>query len=988
LRFDKQQRQVVFHACRTGGPGDPPRPNVNILVYDQNGTEIQNIQGIECDLNGALVPVTIVGEHITWINVYGAGAGWGLDDLEFETDPPPQPPPLPPPPAPPPPPAKDFALRFADGVFTPRVLALRPGQTITRELVIERNESSFGPIRLVPLRFSGGLRATVTPSTVSGAGVEKATLTITADRLVAPRYLRTAAIRAEPSPTAGTANRLLTFPVLVQGQLAVWVEGIEITQGVQTDNQPREQTYNGVRLVRGKKTVVRVFVDFRGAEPQRARGLPPRPPVGMALYGTDASGRALPGSPLVPDWSPPSKGLSLNDPALIREERESTTTSFVFVLPERWTRGPITLTARALAPRPSQFAYRLRPEPLAAALCIDTRCGASPSWTLRGVTFADQPRAKVISALEVLSVLDGKLTGIPTPAERTFEKLLALSPIPFVFLNSRNERTPWPTYRAVRFAPGDAITETTQAWDDDTGRLGDLVLGVFASPGGGGYAPGPRVGVADATRDANGDPRRPVTVVAHEMLHLLGLGHADTACGGGGAGFPDPDGRMRSVGLDTTVGSGGSAAGDPPYRVIPDNRPASPGFDLMSYCNLQAAGDPQHWISARHWNYLLGLGPPPGTRRLAGRAGIPSLTVRARVTDGQVAITSVRPVQASAVPPPAAASHVLVARDAGGAIVSSTPMQEHPVEGAAGAQAYVALEASVPAANVARLEIVRAGSVVASADRSKTAPTVRFLAPGEGARVRGRGLVTVLWLAADADGDPLDVSLDYSTDGGRTFTTVAGGVDRGGVKLPVELLAASTQARLRLRVNDGFNSASATVALVVEPRAPLVTILEPGPGQRSQAGSALYLRGGAVDDRGRRIPPGRLRWYAGARLLGAGDTLSAALPAGTRAIRLVATDRSGRSGSASVPVRTQATFPFFLRLDAPRRLSRNARALTLTAASTQPASLRIAGLVVDLGRSARRLSVPVSPGTSALTLRLVLTAGGKSTTQVVVVPRR
>ena len=57
-------------------PGGRQRPNFNVLAYDSNGTEIVNLQGIECDLNGALVPVTVSSTHISYLNVYGAGSGW------------------------------------------------------------------------------------------------------------------------------------------------------------------------------------------------------------------------------------------------------------------------------------------------------------------------------------------------------------------------------------------------------------------------------------------------------------------------------------------------------------------------------------------------------------------------------------------------------------------------------------------------------------------------------------------------------------------------------------------------------------------------------------------------------------------------------------------------------------------------------------------------------------------------------------------------
>jgi hypothetical protein len=102
IRFDRQQRKVTLYVCRTGGAGDPSQPNVNVDAFDSNGTQIDNQQGIQCNLNGPLVPVTVEKQNITYIHVAGTGgsappgAGWGLDDLEFETAPAPQPPPPPP----------------------------------------------------------------------------------------------------------------------------------------------------------------------------------------------------------------------------------------------------------------------------------------------------------------------------------------------------------------------------------------------------------------------------------------------------------------------------------------------------------------------------------------------------------------------------------------------------------------------------------------------------------------------------------------------------------------------------------------------------------------------------------------------------------------------------------------------------------------------------------------------------------------------------
>ena len=99
IRFDKPQRKVSFHACRTGGGGDPPQPNVNVDAYNAAGAQIDNQQGIACTLNGPLIPITVERPAITFIRIAGTGGsvppgnGWAIDDLEFETDPPPPPPP-------------------------------------------------------------------------------------------------------------------------------------------------------------------------------------------------------------------------------------------------------------------------------------------------------------------------------------------------------------------------------------------------------------------------------------------------------------------------------------------------------------------------------------------------------------------------------------------------------------------------------------------------------------------------------------------------------------------------------------------------------------------------------------------------------------------------------------------------------------------------------------------------------------------------------
>jgi uncharacterized delta-60 repeat protein len=907
-------------------------------------------------------------------------------------------------PTPAPPPQPYFLLALAHVTGTP-VIDVAPGQTVTRQIDLFRNRTSVGPITLSARRLTGGVTLSISPSNVTRGPFATATLTVSAPGNALPRYIKTGLITATPSATAGTTAQTLKFGVLVQAQQAVWIDGLEVTQGAQTDDQPRQSDYHGVTLMNAKKTVVRAFVDLQGRSPARAPGSS-LPSLSVALYGYTKSGQQLPGSPLLPEWSPPTSSLRRNQPGLPADARESSRSAFVFTLPASWTQinRYIHFVATPVAPQPSTRVISGRSEPLSATFCTAQSCGAQNGY-LTGVSFIEPPRTRVMSLVKVRFILNGKFTGNPVPAARAYDKLLALSPVPFAFLNGAGLLTPVPDYSGV-FTTSDHILEHTQAYDDANGRQGDFMMGVFAYPPGLGYSPGPRVGVADASDNGTGGAQRPTTIDAHEVFHLLGISHADTACGGSSSptGFPDPDGRMRSVGLDTSVGSGGSSPGDPPYRVIPDDPPAgNPGWDLMSYCNLQV-GDPQHWISAHNWQAVLASAFRRGnsvratatrSSRVAGTGSF--LVLRAEDSGGRVQIDSVLPSTLAALPGTPSA-YRLVARDAGGAVLADAPVTAAVAEqggralsasAPALASPFTSLEGRVPAAGVARLELVRDGAVVGAISRSPSAPTATLIAPAGGARLHGEKPVTVRWQAADADGGSPSVSVEYSADAGMTYATVAQAQGSAQVVLPAGILASSPRARLRLRITDGFNTTVTTARpVVVLPRAPAVTIIEPALHQRVQGGEMLYLQGNATDGGGHSLAGGQLRWYSGSRLLGSGAMLSAVLPAGARSVRLVARDRGGRTGSATIGVRVQATTPLFLRLSVPRHLSRRARTLTLVVAATEPATLRLGTQRRSVGRRPHHISVHVRPGRGTLRLRFVLAAGGRSSTQYVAVSRQ
>ncbi|MEA2178367.1 MAG: hypothetical protein QOG77_1664, partial [Solirubrobacteraceae bacterium] len=572
-----------------------------------------------------------------------------------------------------------------------------------------------------------------------------------------------------------------------------------------------------------------------------------------------------------------------------------------------------------------------------------------------------------------------------TDPRLVFQKLQALSPVQIHFSTTAGGATDWPSYRAVRFAPNFAIWEAADAYDAELGRPGLATAGVYVS----GDNPGVTIGhtsVVSGRTLADGSMWRPVTSVAHELFHRLGFAHASTSCGAGdGEPWPVADGRMNSVGLDTTPGSGATG----PFRVIAD-RDASPRYDLMSYCQI-VVGDANHWISARNWNRALGVAPPPVTRSFLRDA----LVIRVLLDAGKA--TAVNVGGATGPPSPGAqpSAYTLIARDATGKEIRRVPLTQLTAGESGGvATDPVALEARVPPQGVARVEVVGSdGAPITARVASATAPKVQITSPADGARVRGAADATVRFTATDADaGDDarLTARIELSTDGGTSWDPVwSGAVGKGIAQIPEEALLSAKKALLRIVVSDGFKETTATSGtFTILGKPPAVQITEPVAGADAVAGTAIRLEGGAVDDHGREIPGQRLVWRAGRTVLGRGASVTTPLPAGTKRVRLTATDADGRTASSSVAVRTRAATPFFLRLAVAGRAPRSGGTIAITVASTLPGTVRVGGRTTEVGTTARSIRVRVPAGSAPAKLTVTLRAGGRTTTSTVLVSRR
>lgn len=815
-------------------------------------------------------------------------------------------------------------------------------------------------------------------------------------------------------------------PAAPSGVVDTQINDIDVTQGVQWDRDhtavdsaagPRERTFGvtpgspaptEVPMRAGGKTVVRVYANLRSG-----------PAGGIASIPVTLTAR---GRTIQPDAIQPV--LRVGDARVTPAERVDRTTAFTFTLPDEWTRfGRLDLTARvnpaaigcdAACQRRSTFVLRRIPFQQTAATCLLSRvaCVDRPYgvnvWPVAlrvdGRDPAPDPKP-LFDAAHATTPMELSVWGwmgqieigdiVRTGAITTEECFLGIE---LGLLCSEEREVLVPGSAREREVLQGLLMERIERFKADR-RIDSstVVLGLIGDvhpqlPG----ANRGRLGEG-GPRDTSRGPRgyanvaRPVTAVAHELQHALGRSHAgrNPMCypdrNQVGEAWPDPNdsGAMFGFGLDTRARSGGARD---PYRVLASTA-ANPLFDLMSYCG----GEGNTWISTIGWNQLIAYRAPGGAvpnAVLAARAtAIAGGAIRVSAVElegGRLVISGTSPGRGAVPAPDPAAPYQLEARDAAGAILASAPMSAE-----AAGDGPLLLDGTVAAPAGTAQVVVRRGTEAATRRRRSAAPpTVRLLSPRAGARIAGRAM-TVVWRAGDRDGDRLAATVELSLDGGRSFRPVHVGPSTGRVTIPTRILGDSRNARIRVRVDDGFDAAEARSGrLVIVGPPPAARIVSPARGQRVRADAPMRLQGEATAAGGRPLRSAGFRWSEGRRAIARGSAATVTgLRPGRRVIRLTVTD-GRRSATVAVPVTVTAVRPAFLRLDRPAAVGRNVRTVRLRVASTVAADLLVAGRRFPVGPVARTVSVPVRRGAAPVRLTLRLRAGRLATTVPITIGRR
>ena len=942
----------------------------------------------------------------------------GIDDLSFDEVPGTIPP--------------DFAIS-AEGLGP----TLVPGASANVTLRLHRNSTSFGPISFGVSGLPSEVSGSVSPSSTNGPEGTPLTLTLSAGPGAPAVTAAPVTVTGTPSPTSGSKNRSVTIPVSVSGNFDMRAQGLEVTQGIQdpvavlVPSGSSGGGYSGLDLVKHKRTAVRFYADAAGAPAGGATG------IGATLSGF-RNGAQLPGSPLHPDYGP----AALTDtgewsPApVFGPELISDAHAFTFTLPASWTVGTIKLVGSLTAPPPSFGPASIQ--------CSGVACKANDTFTENDVTF--NPTEKV--TLTTVAMTENGHSPIPASAALADGKLVApLADDGFVVLpyQASIDITDIVNSKDEHLNKTNAAKGRVDQWASDNGHPNYATMGV--SPTGTGGTTSGGTALVTYTPDGTGDDR-PFTSVSHELFHLFGLKHASQECGGGQdndsddgdqTGVPWPlkpgdnedtveanveGGQKTDTDTEPPEGFGqllgvGLDMGTSPYTVLADGlNGVSEYYDFMSYCSpTRGSGDAGNWLSPINWENVfnrfapasgssvggahgssVGAGGAPrrtGTARAARRGHGGGHKAVAAIHRGRlrvIAYAGTEGVQIGSVgfqvgPPLPRGGSAYALRALGG---DGKPIATVPMEEGVGHIDEVGpldeLTGEVPARRVDRVEVLLNGTVVASRNRPRRAPKAVVLAPRRGARVGGGGKVKVRWRATDRSHSALTASIDYSRDGGRSWHTVFVGPSRGHASMSSFYFAASEAARVRVRVNDGFNETAAVspvfFAVGAKPQVAIEKTLT------SVAGDArLQLSGQAFDAGMRELRGDSLRWFDGPFAIGRGAEVSAGpLPAGKDMIRLVATDSAGRTGTAQVRVTVRPVRLPFLKLGIPKQVPRAARKLVFSARSAVPATLTIGKTRFKLGPKKRRYSLPIRRGTP-LMLRLTATAAGEQTPFAVLISR-
>lgn len=700
------------------------------------------------------------------------------------------------------------------------------------------------------------------------------------------------------------------------------VVGMEISQAIQTPAIPLNvngvAAYTGVRLRQRVPTVVRVFANtpYAGSyccASMLLSGFVPDPRLGERQLGT-----------ILPDSTPPS--LTTGGLEVLLPMRANPNGGFVFTLPRDWT---------------LQNGLRLKATlQLQLPLRECATCGGNNDFSVTGINF-EPPSSLIISPVALVWTNSAGATVAPPSPTVVFAPVVNVSPLP----SSSVTLLPYAgTIDVTDLVDSTGLCSTTcqdtvfqrvtnfETFDHPGYTIG---VGVVTNLGLAHPTLIPRDGYVGIEPIAVANTGRPLTSIGHEFYHELAYYHAGADCPPVDLyNFwpPDQKGYIHGVGLDRRKlrDSGGYWNGQ--YRILMPGTQNMPGgqanyYDLMSYC--ASITDVDAWISVENWNTFGGpfpngllpdslvtstgtITPGGGNRREEAVEVEGGTLVVSAVLSKTGSVDTFRSMRAGNLlrAHPSKSDYLFVVRDERQRVLARVPALVIPPRGHGSAGTY--LNALVPAKGAASLEIEHHGRAIGALKRSASAPEVKLTSPQAGASLSRDESLKVAWDVSDADGETLEIRIEYSAASDKPFRPVFVGPNRGAWNVPGSQLEATTQGRLRLVASDGFNESAVVIGpITVRAAPPQLEILAPEAETTFPHTTPIRLQAAAFGNDLMPLPEKQLEWSVDGRAAGSGmDVEVLNLKPGRHTAKVVARDgsvTSTREVKFSIRKQTTAT---------------------------------------------------------------------------------
>ena len=725
---------------------------------------------------------------------------------------------------------------------------------------------------------------------------------------------------------------------------AVRLVALEITQGL--------QNWNGdITLVKGKRTVVRAFLEPRsGSEAHVDVRL-------QAVVNGRVVATAAPRNPDVQKVPPIEYNeylFTARDGAAADRALLGASVNFLLDLDvpgtsDEWVGSPSGQPNLSPTGALHSVTYRLAVADgvVCSAAAAQTDSSADPGTACKAdleFRFVKTPEVRLVGI-----TADG-MQPTRGDLDEQAQRILSMMPIPQLDYDLRQLNHVYPA--TPMLDPVLTRLLLTRATDASN----RVYLGVLLGGGGGlAFRPGNAAAWYTSGTEGKEEFGYARNRGAHEFGHTVGRRHTldkndKVVCGDGNA--EDPGSvypYIEKIGAEYRALLGPSSSSDDERvwgfdtRFVKPRSASTPEinqlavinpeevFALMSYCGNPGNTTQERWVDRFYHGLFItringinwGLGPLPGPEgtvdplesthtMFSGHT-----TVAADGSSSEAVLLPVLEVSAAVgAPEPSVGGYVLELLDGAGAVLHAVRFDAQVVaadaSGGGSGDGFEVWAVSVPGAPDFESVRVRRSSpsgqmaAVAQAARSASAPAVSITGPTAGQVLSGE-TVQFSWTGADPDGDALVYLVQYSTDGGATYETLATDHRAMSLGVPRETLAGSSTARVRVVASDGLRTATAVSALfAVAANAPQVRIDSPAEAARFGGRQPLALQASAYDSEDGVLASSAISWSSDLDgPLGTGAHLvidSGGLTAGTHTFTATATDSSNMAASASVTV--------------------------------------------------------------------------------------